>query len=222
MIGYLRGTLLEKKADHVILETNGVGYEVEIPASSLCLLPQVGQQTSLYILTFVREDAIRLFGFASDFDKKVFVSLINVTGIGPKAALALLGPADGQELCQMIMENQVERLTTIPGVGLKTAERLVLELRAKLQKLLLRYQDDLSLLYHVADDKPQLPKSGKWLHRQAIDDLKSALANLGYKDKQYADIVAGFDKRMQQGEDISFEMALKQSLKKLSEHVLKN
>jgi Holliday junction DNA helicase RuvA len=222
MIGFLRGTLLEKKADHVILDVNGVGYEIEIPASSLCLLPQINKQASLYILTFVREDAIRLFGFATDFDKKVFVSLTNVSGIGPKAALGLLGPADGQELCEMIIENRVERLTTIPGVGLKTAERLVLELRTKLQKLLLRYQDDLGLLYQAEENKPLPMKSEKWLHRQTIEDLKSALSNLGYKDKQYLDVVAGFDKRMQQGEDIPFEVALKQSLKKLSEHVLKN
>lgn len=220
MIGFLRGTLLEKKADHVIIETHGVGYEVEVPASSLCLLPKAHQQASLYILTFVREDAIRLFGFASDFDKKVFTALTNVSGIGPKAALALLGPADGQELCQMIIDNRVEKLTSIPGVGLKTAERLVLELRSKLQKMLVREQNAYGPLYQP-EESAQPVQSTRWLQSQILDDLKSALTNLGYKEKQFADIINHFDKRFQQGEDLSFELVLKQSLKKLSEHVLK-
>ena len=106
-----------------------VAYEVEVPASSLCLLPPLNQEAELYIITHVREDALRLFGFANYFDKLIFDSLIQVSGIGPKAALALLGVVDGFELCDMIINNQVVRLTSIPGIGAKTAERLVLELK---------------------------------------------------------------------------------------------
>ena len=95
MIGFLKGTLFEKKPDHVLLLVNGVGYQVEVPASSLCQLPSLNHETSLFIYTHVREDAIRLFGFIHSFDKLVFDSLLQVSGIGPKAALALLGAVDG-------------------------------------------------------------------------------------------------------------------------------
>lgn len=212
-IGFLRGILLEKKADYILLEVNGVGYKVEVPASSLCLLPPLSEQTQLHILTFVREDSIRLFGFVNAFDKEVFASLIDVSGIGPKAGLALLGPADGAELCQMIIDNRVDRITTIPGVGTKTAERLVLELKTKLQKLLARHHDTLG---------ETQTKSNRVSNPQFVDDLKSALSNLGYKDKHYVDVVNHFDRLLAQGDNITFEVALKQSLKKLSEHVLRN
>ena len=134
MIGYLKGILFEKKPDHILLLVGGVGYEIEVPASSLCSLPELNKEVSLYIITHVREDALRLFGFISYFDKLVFDALIQVSGIGPKAALALLGVVDGFELSDLIIQNQVVRLTSIPGIGAKTAERLVLELKTKLQK----------------------------------------------------------------------------------------
>ncbi len=232
MIGYLKGILLEKKPEHILLYVNGVGYEVEVPASSLCLLPKLNEPVALYILTHVREDSFRLFGFVNYFDKLIFDSLIQVSGIGPKAALALLGVVDGFELCDFIIHNQVVRLTSIPGIGAKTAERLVLELKTKLQKLLARYEGERapspdvvtlfpeeSLQEHV---KATPKQKDNLIRRQTVDDLKSALANLGYKEKQTAEVVEHFAKKIHAGEDIPFEIALKQVLKKMSEHVFKN
>ena len=228
MIGYLKGILFEKKPDHIILLVNGVGYEVEVPASSLCLLPPLNQEAELYIITHVREDALRLFGFANYFDKLIFDSLIQVSGIGPKAALALLGVVDGFELCDMIINNQVVRLTSIPGIGAKTAERLVLELKTKLQKVQARYEGS-ERVVTLFDDNMKLEKkpipqkqTTKLIRTQIVDDLKSALSNLGYKEKQFAQVVEHFAQKIHAGEDLPFEVALKQVLKKLSEHVLKN
>lgn len=214
MIGYLKGILAEKKPDHILLLVNNVGYEVEVPASSLCLLPKLNEVTSLYILTYVREDCLRLFGFVSYFDKLIFDSLIQVSGIGPKAALALLGVVDGVELCHMIIHNQVARITATPGIGLKTAERLVLELKTKLQKLLARHNGE---QFDAASEQ-----NHKFIGNQIVDDLKSALLNLGYKEKQFAQIVDETAQKIQKGDDVPFEVAFKNILKKLSEHALKN
>ena len=238
MIGYLCGILLEKKPEGIlVLTTGGVGYEIEVPASTLCQLPDLSQETKLFILTHVREDAIRLFGFANAFDKKVFQTLINVSGVGPKAALALLGSLEGLELCEVILSGKISQLTTIPGIGLKTAERLLLELKEKIQKLLARHQENLEIQnnahniwspHHLPASPPQDPsvfvdrkiKEQKIIHRQIIEDLKSALGHLGYKDRQYQEIISRVEQRLCGGEPLSLEVALKEALTKLSERIL--
>lgn len=214
MIGLLQGMILEKGTDHILLDVNGVGYEVEMPASSLCLLPSVGAFTKLHIHTHVREDALRLFGFTSAFDKKAFLALIQVSGIGPKAALALLGAVDGSELCDIVVNQKLARLVSIPGIGQKTAERIILELKTKFQKLLARKNS----LFHMDDDGY---RANVETEQQTIEDLKSALSNLGYKEKQFYPMVDTLAQKMKAGEPISFEVAFKETLKKLSEHVLK-
>jgi holliday junction DNA helicase RuvA len=230
MIGFLRGILIEKKPENIIIDVSGVGYEIEIPATTLCQLPEVQQEVQLSILTHVREDAIRLFGFTSSFDKKVFHELISVSGVGPKAALALLGAVDGYDLCEIITTGQISKLTAIPGVGPKTAERLMLELKDKMQKLITRKKDDIeiqktrlssNIAGSIVDSQKVSHKiEQKLLRRQIIEDLKSALSNLGYKDKQYLEVVNSFEQRMQLGENISIEIALKESLSKLSERMI--
>lgn len=230
MIGFLRGVLIEKTPENIIIDVAGVGYEVEVPATTLCQLPALQQEVHLSILTHVREDAIRLFGFTSSFDKKVFQELIHISGVGPKAALALLGPVDGYDLCEIITAGQVAKLTAIPGVGPKTAERLLLELKDKMQKLIARKKDDIEIQKTrissniagsiVDSQKISHKMEQKLLRRQVIEDLKSALSNLGYKDKQYFEVVNNFEQRMQLGENISIEVALKESLSKLSERMI--
>lgn len=229
MIGFLRGILIEKNPECIVIEVSGVGYEIEVPATTLCQLPALNHEVSLYILTHVREDAIRLFGFTSSFDKKVFQNLLNVSGIGPKAALALLSSIDGYDLCEVINSGQIAKLTAIPGIGLKTAERLLLELKDKTQKLISRKKDEIEIqkseINLSVTEKNNRPKISqkveqKIIRRQIIEDLKSALSNLGYKDRQYSDIVSSFDQRMQLGENISIEIALKESLSKLSERII--
>jgi Holliday junction DNA helicase RuvA len=132
MIAYLRGALLEKHPNLVIVETNGVGYEVTIPVSAYSSLPEKGAEVRLHIHTHVREDALALFGFISPSDKALFEKLISVSGIGPKLAVTALSGLAAPELATAIRSGAVEQLVRIPGVGKKTAERMVLELRDKL------------------------------------------------------------------------------------------
>lgn len=132
MIGHLRGTVLEKHPNQVVVEAAGVGYEVQIPISTYTSLPDAGAAVSLRIHTHVREDALLLFGFATTDEKIVFEKLITVSGIGPKLAITVLSGLPTAELVGAIRGGDVQRLVRIPGVGKKTAERIVLELKDKL------------------------------------------------------------------------------------------
>jgi Holliday junction DNA helicase RuvA len=132
MIGYLRGTIVEKHPNQVILETGGVGYDVQIPISTYTWLPEQGATAALRIYTHVREDALVLFGFATAEEKAVFERLISVSGIGPKLAITVLSGLPTGELVTAIRTSDLPRLVRIPGIGKKTAERIVLELKDKL------------------------------------------------------------------------------------------
>ena len=132
MIGHLRGNVLEKHPNQVVVEAGGVGYDVQIPISTYTSLPDVGAAVSLHIYTHVREDALALFGFATPEEKALFERLISVSGIGPKLAITVLSGLGTPELVNAIRSSDVPRLVRIPGVGKKTAERIVLELKDKL------------------------------------------------------------------------------------------
>ena len=132
MIGHLRGTIIEKHPNEVIVEAAGVGYEVQIPISTYTSLPDAGAPVSLRIYTHVREDTLSLFGFATADEKLVFERLISVSGIGPKLAVTVLSGLPTPDLVAAIRSGDVVRLIRIPGVGKKTAERIVLELKDKL------------------------------------------------------------------------------------------
>ncbi len=132
MIGHLRGTVFEKNPNEVIVEAAGVGYEVVIPISTYTVLPDTGASVSLRIYTHVREDALVLFGFATTEEKEVFERLISVSGIGPKLAVTVLSGLATPDLIAAIRNGDVPRLVRIPGVGKKTAERMILELKDKL------------------------------------------------------------------------------------------
>ena len=165
MIAHLRGTLLEKHPNLVIVDTGGVGYEVTIPVSAYSSLPETGAEVQLHIHTHVREDALLLFGFVSAADKALFEKLIMVSGIGPKLAVTALGGLTAPDLSQAIREGSVEQLVRIPGVGKKTAERMVLELR-----------DKLDLLPGIARAAAASAKSA---FNTTEEDVISALANFG-------------------------------------------
>lgn len=132
MIGHLRGSLLEKHPNEVVVEAAGVGYEVQIPISTYTALPDIGGAVALRIYTHVREDALALFGFATVEEKLLFERLISVSGIGPKLAITVLSGLATADLVAAIRTEDVPRLVRIPGVGKKTAERIVLELKDKL------------------------------------------------------------------------------------------
>lgn len=133
MIGHLRGKLLEKQPHQVLVDVQGVGYEVTIPVSTYSHLPAPGDEVKLRIYTQVREDALALFGFLSPEEKALFEKLISVSGIGPKLAITVLSGLAAPDLITAIRTQQTDRLTRVPGVGKKTAERMVLELKDKLE-----------------------------------------------------------------------------------------
>ncbi len=166
MIGQLRGQLLQKKPNVLLLDVHGVGYEVFIPLTSFYELPGEGSEITLKIHTHVREDALTLFGFRSQREKDLFLKLISISGIGPKLAIAILSGAQVEELAQAIAEGNLVRLTAIPGVGRKTAERLVLELKSQITPFLLPEQMEAAR----ASAKPTALE----------EDVLSALTNLGY------------------------------------------
>src|SRR5712691_4236860 len=135
MISHLRGSLLEKHPNQITVDVNGVGYEVTIPVSAYSSLPAPGAEVRLFIHTHVREDALSLFGFLRASDKALFEKLITVSGIGPKLAITALGGLTAPDLAAAIRAGSLDQLVRIPGVGKKTAERMVLELRDKLDLL---------------------------------------------------------------------------------------
>ena len=166
MIGYLKGQLLSKKPNLVLLDVQGVGYEVHIPLTSFYDLPGQGSEVALKIHTHVREDALMLYGFCSQREKDFFLKLVSISGIGPKVAIGILSGARVEELAQAIAEGDLARLTTIPGVGRKTAERVVLELKNQIAPFLL------------AEQAQQAQGASRMDGLE--EDILSALVNLGY------------------------------------------
>jgi len=166
MIGHLRGTVFEKHPNQVIVEAGGVGYEVQIPISTYTALPDQGAQVTLRIYTHVREDALLLFGFFTSEEKIVFERLITVSGIGPTLAIKVLSGLATADLIGAIRNGSVEQLVRIPGVGKKTAERIVLELKDKLAGV------------EVAGKTVSAAEAGPMLSPLERDVL-SALQNLG-------------------------------------------
>ena len=132
MIGRLSGRLLEKLPPHLLLDVQGVGYEVDAPMTTFYQLPAVGEAVTLHIHQVVREDALLLYGFASRAERETFRQLLKVSGIGAKIALAILSSLSADELALAVAGENVARLSKVPGIGKKTAERLILELRGKL------------------------------------------------------------------------------------------
>ncbi len=169
MIAYLSGKLLEKHANTAIVDVGGVGYEVSIPLTTFYELGEIGADVSLRIYTHVREDAIQLFGFKTLRERDLYLKLISVQGIGPKSGIAMLSGMNADEIIMAIRGNDLARLKSIPGVGLKTAERLVIELRDKV--------GDMSAAGAALD-----PASRTSMPTDAVfDDALSALINLGYQ-----------------------------------------
>jgi Holliday junction DNA helicase RuvA len=166
MIGYLRGTILEKHPNQVVIEAAGVGYDVQIPISTFTALPDQGATAALRIHTHVREDALLLFGFATVEEKSVFERLISVSGIGPKLAITVLSGLPTAELVTAIRSSDLPRLVRIPGIGKKTAERIVLELKDKLAGV------------EVAGKASQAGEQGP-SYSTLERDILSALQNLG-------------------------------------------
>ena len=194
MIARLSGTVLEKHPNRVVVDVAGVGYDVQVPLSTFYGLGEPGAGITLRVHTHVREDAIALYGFASPLEQELFERLISISGIGPKLALAVLSGIDPGELIRAIRTQDVARLTRIPGVGKKTAERIGLELKDRLPQ---------AAGAGAAADSAE-PGGG------LRDDLSSALANLGY---QRAAAEKAVDAVLKKTPGASFEQALRDVLR---------
>ena len=199
MIAALKGLILEKNLTEVIVDVSGVGYRVALSLLSLARLPELGQPIALRIRTVVREDALDLYGFLSRAEEELFLLLTSVSHVGPKLAMNVLSGLEVEELTAAIAKGDVPRLTKIHGVGKKTAERLVLELKEKVKLLVLDGVPS-------GKAKPSKPVS-------AMSDLISALVNLGYKEAQAEQAAQLAEERA--GAEAPFELLFRESLKSL-------
>ena len=200
MIASLRGTILEKHPNRIVVDVNGVGYDVFVPLSTFYGLGAVGSNTAVRIHTHVREDALLLYGFATLLEQELFERLIGVSGIGPKVALAVLSGIEPQELIRAIEGGDLARLTAIPGVGRKTSERIVLELKDRLPR-----PQAAAIAAGAAPDPPVMR-----------DDVVSALVNLGYHRPLAEKAAAAAMKTLGSASDTSFERMLKQALREVA------
>lgn len=170
MIAQLTGTVVHAGAPHVVLDVHGVGYKVAVPLSVLEHLPKTGEPVTLLTHMLVREDDLSLYGFLDSVEREVFEHLLSVSGVGPKAALAILSALGGAGLARAIASDDVRGLVRVPGIGSKTAQRLILELRDKLGGLGLAAKADALAPAKSPEAKPTT----------VVDDVVSALVNLGY------------------------------------------
>jgi Holliday junction DNA helicase RuvA len=196
VIAHLSGRLLEKHVQRLVVDVGGVGYEVVVPLSTFYGVGEPGATIALRIHTHVREDALQLFGFATGLELSLFERLIAVNGIGPKVALSVLSGIEPPDLVRAIRQADLARLTRIPGVGRKTAERLVLEMKDRLPA--------------VVADEPEAPAEGG----DVRDDVLSALANLGYQRAAAEKAVDRVRKRSPQAD---FEPLLREVLRELAQ-----
>ncbi len=191
MIGSLRGQLIRKATDGIIIDVGGVGYAVIVPLSTFYELPDAAHDVSLQVHTYVRDDAIELYGFQTSAEQALFQSLISVSGIGPKLAITILSGMESDALVASIANSDIARLTSIPGVGRKTAERMALELKEKVLDL--------------------MPAARETTVTGVRDDVLSALLNLGYRRR---DAEAALQQVEEPAEN--FETLLRQTLRMLA------
>lgn len=184
MISQLRGIILEKQPPQLILDVGGIGYEIDAPMSTFYKLPEIGHETTLLTHFVVREDAHHLYGFATRDEKMLFRTLLKVNGVGPKLALTILSSIEPDGFVRCVVNNDTDSLVRLPGVGKKTAERLIIEMRDKLASWQNVSPVELSLLSTVTE-----PGS----RNQQLQDAVSALIALGYKPQEASRAVSKVD-----------------------------
>ncbi|GAB4513087.1 MAG: Holliday junction branch migration protein RuvA [Sulfuricaulis sp.] len=195
MIGRLHGVLLRKEPPALLVDVGGVGYELEAPMTTFYELPAVGGQITLYTHLVVREDAHLLYGFAREAQRRLFRDLLKVNGVGPRVALAVLSGLSDEEFTRCVAQEDITRLTKVPGIGRKTAERLVIEMRDKLPK------DVPPPAAHVTADGPAALAD-------PVSEAVSALVSLGYKPNEASRAVRGIANK-----GLSAEEIIRQALK---------
>jgi Holliday junction DNA helicase RuvA len=198
MIGRIRGKLLEKQAPELLVDVNGVGYEIHAPMTTIYQLPALGEQVELHTHLIVREDAHLLFGFASLQDRALFRALIKVNGVGPKLALTILSGMDVNDFVRCVRDGDTAGLVKLPGVGKKTAERLLIEMRDRLRDW---HADGVA----VSEGAAQLPKR----ENDYLLEAESALIALGYKPAEATKMIAAV-----KNEGTTSEILIRAALKK--------
>ncbi|MCX2979330.1 Holliday junction branch migration protein RuvA [Halieaceae bacterium IMCC14734] len=178
MIGRISGTLLEKQPPEILLDVGGVGYEIQVPMTTLYELPVTGTALTLFTHFVVREDAQLLYGFSSERDRHLFRSLIKVSGVGPKLALGILSGMDADSFVRTVQRDDISTLVKLPGVGKKTAERLLIEMRDRLKDWMLELAEPTAATTAAASD------------RDMLAEAESALVALGYKPAEASRAVA--------------------------------
>ncbi len=201
MISYIKGELTEVFEDTVVVETNGIGYNIRVPASVLDRLPSVGSAVRIYTYLYVKEDAMNLFGFLNRDDLSVFKLLLNVSGIGPKGALAILSTIGPDDLRFAVLSEDVKTISSAPGIGAKTAKRLIIELKDKL-KLAEVFETALANKEKASSENDVL---------LAKNEAVEALVALGYASAQAMKAV----QQVENAEEKDSEQILKEALKKL-------
>lgn len=199
MIGQLKGIILEKQPPQLLLDVHGVGYEIEAPMSTFYKLPDVGGEITLLTHFVVREDAHHLFGFYSKEERSLFRTLLKVNGVGPRLGLTILSSIDPDEFARSVLQNDVASLVKVPGVGKKTAERLVIEMRDKLSAWQSAHKEQPSKMMSHENS----------LRNRLIQDAISALIALGYKPQEASRAVSKVDDGLKSCEEI-IRFALKE------------
>jgi Holliday junction DNA helicase RuvA len=200
MIAHLTGILKKKVPHSLVIDNNGIGYEVSVPLSTFYALPEKDEKVSLHIYTHVREDALMLFGFHTPLEKNIFMHLISVSGIGPKLATNILSGIGPEELLDAMAHGDAARMQSIPGVGRKIAERIALELREKAVKIRGEQQPLTASLITREDER-------------VYNDALSALVNLGYSSKSAKEAV---DRARAVAKDVTLEKLIKEALRILA------
>ena len=198
MIGFIKGKLAIKSTEYVLVDVNGVGYQIFISPKTLLNLPKEGNEIIFFTYTYLRDDSLKLYGFLDKEDKKMFENLLQISGIGPKVALAVHSVFNSNEFKEAILNQDVDLIRTIPGVGKKTALRLILELRGKLE---------LPELEKIT--KVEIPEKLLVIMKEA----KQALRNLGFKPSEINSSLEGFPTEKE--EEITIEKFIRYALKNL-------
>jgi len=200
MIAYVTGTIFSKNPQSVVVDIHGIGYQIFIPLSTFYQLPDETKTVSLYVYTHVREDILQLFGFQTEMEKQVFLLLISVSGIGPKVALNILSGMGFEELLSAIVREDSEKISSIPGVGKKTSQRIILELKEKASK--------------IGEGIEVAPEAKLEIRdREIYEDALSALINLGYPSKAAKKAI---EAALRNGHEMNIETLLKEALRNLA------
>jgi Holliday junction DNA helicase RuvA len=179
MIGFLRGRILRRSPQHIILDVGGVGYIVQIPISTFERLKGTDSEVSLHIHTVLKEDSLQLYGFFTEEEREIFTTLLNVNGIGPKTALNIISYLPPEELRKALQDEDIKRLTKIPGLGKKTAQRIILELRDKIPDKMKKedrvYDDALSALVNLGYQKTQAREALEVVQKKGLVSIEDIL-----------------------------------------------